>query len=92
MFRYTDRAPPGCHRNSSLRRDVAGAGCPRTPAGTGNRTRSRRPKQKGRPKWTAVLRQTAPSGNYLSRNSPNCDQRNRPLTLSVSVSVKADIW
>lgn len=31
MFRYTDRAPPGCHRNSSLRRDVAGAGCPLHP-------------------------------------------------------------
>lgn len=40
MLRYTDRAPPGCHPNPSPRRDVAGAGCPRTPAGTGNRSRS----------------------------------------------------
>ncbi len=29
MLRYTDRAPSCCHRNPSLRRDLAGAGCPR---------------------------------------------------------------
>jgi len=70
------RLPNPAH---SPQRTVRGLAAPCTPAGTGNRIRSRRLKQKGRPKWTAVLRQTALSGNYLSRNPPNHDQRNRPL-------------
>ena len=71
------RLPNSAH---SPQRTVRRLAAPCTPAGTGNRTRSRRPKQKGRPKWTAVLHQTALSGNHLSRNPQNHDRRNRPLT------------
>ena len=63
-----------------LARTVRGLAAPCTPAAVGPGTSPQMAKQKGRPKWTAVLRQTALSGNHLSRKPPNCDQRNRTLT------------
>jgi hypothetical protein len=68
----------------SLQRTVRGLAAPCTPAGVGPRTKPSQqlPKQKGRPKWTASPTPISPSDNYLSRNSPNCAQRNRPLTRS----------
>ena len=54
--------------------------------------------QKRRPKWTALSMSTPPSANYLSRNNPNCDQRNRPLTsfdeqrTFVLSSASAPLW